>query len=246
MEEVYEYIEAYFTQTLGGEERKAFEARCINDEAFANDVAFYIASRGAIRQELLLQKQQQWAAEGDGLAKVYTVQRPVKTIIQRVWRYAAAACVIVVSGIYFLVTPASSTQLARNYLQEKYAQLPLVMSPKPDTLQKAIEAYNNKDYTQALRLFELLQISHPDHGDEKKYAGLVYLFTQEYDQALEQFDALAKMDGLVTNPGNFLKAITLMERDAPGDKEQAKKLLQKVVNENTEGAAQAEKWLKKL
>jgi len=243
MEELYNYIEAYFMHKLDEGERKAFEERCVYDEAFANDVAFYIASRQAIRQELLHQKQQQWTA--GNTAKVHCIKPAGKTLIQRWLPYAAAACIILAVALFFLLKPATPQQLAVNYMNQTYSQLNRTMG-LPDTLQQAIEAYNTKDYKKALQLFEMLEMKNPGDADRKKYAGLCYLFTQDYDKALQQFDELAKMKGLFSNAGNFLKAAALLERDAKGDKEQAKLLLQQVVSENTEGAPQAKQWLEKF
>jgi hypothetical protein len=43
-----------------------------------------------------------------------------------------------------------------------------------------------------------------------------------------------------------LKATALLQRDQTGDKEEAQRLLQKVVNENEEGSKEAAAWLKKF
>ncbi len=246
MEGVYDYIEAYFTQTLGEEERKNFEKRCVNDKDFANEVAFYITSRQAIRQELLEQKQREWKALDAINEERHTIKPRSKIFIQRWYSSAAAACVILVTGLYFLLQSASTQQLAGDYINKNYLQLGVKMNPRPDSSQTAIEAYNNKEYNTALSLFEALEKSHPENSEEKKYAGLVYLVTKNYDKALQQFNELANMKGMFSNAGNFLKAITLMQRNAPGDKDRAKQLLQQIVKENTEGSGQAKEWLKKF
>jgi hypothetical protein len=245
MDGVYDYIEAYFTQTLSAGEKTEFEARCVNDKDFAGEVAFYVATRQVVREQLLQQKQAGWAAPEVQTAKVVAFKPRTKTFVQRMLPYAAAACVLLVASVYFLLQPASTQQLAKKYAEQNYSYINLVLGPQ-DSLEIAKEAFNKKDYSKALQLFELLQLSHSGSADEKKYAGLVYLFTQKYDQALQQFDALAKIPGLFTNEGNFLKAITLMERNAEGDKQQAKQLLEQVVKEHAYGSAQAEEWLKKF
>ena len=55
-----EYIDSYFQQTMDTGERRVFEKRCEEDEAFAQEVAFYLASRESLREELLSQKQSAW------------------------------------------------------------------------------------------------------------------------------------------------------------------------------------------
>jgi hypothetical protein len=54
------------------------------------------------------------------------------------------------------------------------------------------------------------------------------------------------MKGLHSNPEIFLKATTLLLRNKQGDKEEAKALLQKVVNEKEEGSKEAAAWLKEV
>ncbi|MEJ7680066.1 MAG: hypothetical protein WKG06_19840 [Segetibacter sp.] len=56
MSETLEYIEAYFEKGLSNAERQLFEERCVDDENFAKEVAFYVMSREAIREELTEQK----------------------------------------------------------------------------------------------------------------------------------------------------------------------------------------------
>ena len=48
-----------------------------------------------------------------------------------------------------------------------------------------------------------------------------------------------------SNPGMFLKAVTLLMRNEQDDKAQAKLLLEQVVNKNEEGSKTALEWLKK-
>ena len=60
MSDTLEYIESYFKQKLSNEARRAFELKCETDKAFANEVAFYIGTRQALREELLKQKITGW------------------------------------------------------------------------------------------------------------------------------------------------------------------------------------------
>ena len=120
------------------------------------------------------------------------------------------------------------------------------MDASRDSLQLGIAAYNNKDYNRALQLFTGVEKNDTANSDAKKYAGLAYLQQQDYDKAIQQFDELSNMKGLFSNAGDFLKAVSLLERNKSGDKEEAKQLLQKVVTDKEEGSEQAEEWLKKM
>jgi tetratricopeptide (TPR) repeat protein len=245
MADTLEYIDAYFQQTLNDDERKAFEKRIENDEAFAEEVAFYVASRQAIREKLLEQKTNQWKHFVTTDETISSA--PPKKIfsIRSFIPYAAAACLLLAVVIYFLQQPASPKELATNYVKNNYTQLSQTMDASKDSLQLGIAAYNKKEYNNALPLFQGVYERHNNNTDALKYAGLVYLVTERYDEAITRFDTLANIYGLYSNPGLFLKAVTLMQRNKQGDKEKAKQLLEQVKDQNLEGSKEAEEWLRK-
>ena len=240
-----EYIESYFQQTLSSEDRVAFEARCEKDEAFAKDVAFYITARQALREELLGQKVAEWKNEDavrEETAPVISMNKR-RTTFGKWAAYVAAACVVLAISVYLFEVRTTPQKLATAYINNTLSQ---TMDASHDSIQLGIAAYNDKDYERALQLFEGVEQRDPSNSDAKKYAGLSYLQKQDYDKALEQFDELANMKGLFSNPGDFLKATTLLVRNKQGDKEEAKALLQKVVNGKEEESQKAEEWLKKF
>lgn len=243
--EPMEYIESYFQQSLTAEEKRNFERRCEEDESFAQEVAFYVSARQVLKSELLQRKQAQWKEKTyNEEALISTV--PLKKIFHiKRWIYAAAACIILALSIYLFEQPRVTQQIAKAYINENYAVLSHTMGRDKDSIELGIEAYDNANFDKALSFFEGVAKKDPGNSYAKQYAGLVYLRTENYDKAIEQFDALAGMH-LFSNPGIFLKAIALMERNNDGDKETAKILLQRVAKENLEGAKQATEWLKKM
>jgi len=235
----FEYIEDYFTGRLGEEEKKSFEQKCVDDATFADNVAFYIAKRQMIRDELLREKLSVWT-EGDK-----TPRRQARILRWPVYAVAASV-LLVIALVYLLYKPASPHQLADAWMENNYTRLSQTMNASTDSLQQGIIAYNNKDYNKALTLFEGLYQSDPRNNDALKYAGIVYLRTQHYDNALGRFEQLADAKGLLSNPGTFLQAVTLLERNAPGDRQRAQQLLQSVVQQQLAGAKEAGEWLKKF
>src|SRR6478672_7686243 len=100
MNDSYAYIEAYFKEQLNDAEKKRFEERCVHDESFAREVAFFITTTEGIRQSLLNEKQQQWSSEE---LKESAVVKPLKKLMLNKWSYmAAAACLLFAVAIYFL------------------------------------------------------------------------------------------------------------------------------------------------
>jgi len=249
-----EFIESYFKQTLSSAERAAFEVRCTTDEAFATEVAFYIAARQALREELLMQKVKAWKTEEDIMqaekapvipeASAPVIPMHKRTGIIRWVSYAAAACLILAVSMFLFEARSTPEKLAANYISAEYGHIGQSMGG-PDSIQTAVEAYNAKHYDSALVYFKDVEMRDPGNSDAKKYAGLCYLQEKDYDNALKEFDALAAMD-LHINAGNMLKATTLLLRNEPGDKEEAKVILKKVVDEQQVGSEEAAEWLKKL
>ena len=241
-----EYIESYFQQALSNEEKEAFEQRCETDEVFAKEVALYVTTRQALREELIKEKFQSLkteAASKDDSTPIISIRK--RPIFSRYVTYAAAACLLLVASVYLFETQTSPKKYASNYIKSNYSTLSQTMDASHDSLQLGIAAYNNKDYNRALQLFAGVEQTDPQNSDAKKYAGLVYLQQQQYDKAIQQFDELSKMK-ILYNAGDFLKAVSLLERNNPGDKEQAKELLQRVADNKEEGHEQAEEWLKKI
>jgi tetratricopeptide (TPR) repeat protein len=117
------------------------------------------------------------------------------------------------------------------------------MGNSRDSLEKGIAAYNDKNFKEAESVFAPLA---PRNSEAMKYLGMTYLVTGDYNKAINQFEALAKNTELYANPGLFYQAISLMKRNAEGDKAQAKKLLEEVISKNLPGKKESEDWIKKL
>jgi tetratricopeptide (TPR) repeat protein len=245
----FDYIESYFEGRCEEEERRQFEDRCSRGEAFAQDVALYVQTRQVLREELLTRKKAEWSAfakkpaSGERPISPRIPYRPLRNLYLA---SAAAAVLLIVFGLYLLFRPAGPSQLAAGYIHTHYDRLSQTMDGSTDSLQQGITAYNNHQYPQALDLFTGIIRVHPRQSDALLYSGVVYLRLKNYDQALTQFDTLAAIRELYSNPGLFLKAVTLLQRDATGDRVAARELLQEVVRRQLEGSAEAAAWLQKF
>ena len=161
---------------------------------------------------------------------------------------AVAAGFLIFFLVYSLIVQPSQDvrYLADNYIDSHYKQLGQTMDSTPDSLQLGIAAHNNQEYNKAIQLFQGVQEKQPGNAEAIKSMGLSYLMNKDYDLALQKFDELAAIKNLYSNEGLFLKALTLMQRDETGDKEEAKSLLEQVVKDEEVGSEQAKEWLKKF
>ena len=236
-----EYIESYFKGDNTAEQKLQFENKILNDEGFAEEVAFYISANGVMKQELYEEKKQRFRKIYES-HKVITMKPRVKTL----WKYIAAASIIIVAlFLTWLISVKSSSphQLADEYVQQNFKTMNVTMG-NSDSLQTGISLFNSGKLNEALSVFESLEKSDTSSSEATKYAGIVSLQLGNYDNALKYFSLLEGDTVLYSNPGKFYKAIVFLERNKEGDKEAAKQLLHEVVDKGLEGKNEAEKWLK--
>lgn len=188
-----------------------------------------------------------FAAEGSATPEPVgkVVPLPQRPLLRRALLVAASIIVVSLAYIGFSNREEDTQQMAEDYINSHYMQISPTMGSSEDSLQQGIGAYNNKEYDKALQLFEGVYRS-DSNSFAKKYIGLTYLMTNNYDKALQQFEELSSIKGLRNNPGLFLKAATLLQRNRAGDEEKAKQALQQVVDQQADESQLAEKWLKKI
>src|SRR6476660_1618809 len=142
MNDIQAHVETYFRRQLSDAEMKQFEERCVQDAAFARQVALYISTEEGIRQQLLQEKKQQWRAIRTN--KADTTIAPVRKLVIRKWIvYAAAACVLLAVALMINFRSASPHQMADEYIAQHYTYLSQTMNASADSLQQGIAAYNN-------------------------------------------------------------------------------------------------------
>lgn len=237
-----DYIENYFTNTPGTDLTREFEERIKSDPGFAEEVAFYLAAHEVAKEASGLEKKERFK-------ETYRGNRGTRTIpIRKLIYYIATAAVVsgLIFGTYTFFRPVSTQQLAGQYEKEHLQTLPVTMSGRADSLQTGLRLYNDEKFMEALTQFESIIRSDSSSYTAKEYAGITSLRLKEYDKALSWFGQLETYKGLYSNPAQILQAVTLMERNQPGDAAKAKQLLQKIVTDDLEGKEFAEEWLKKM
>jgi len=249
MENYTEYIDDYFTGNLNPEDRKNFENQMQQDKNFAEEVAFYLAAKQALKEELTDEKKE-WFRE---LASrnVTLSEKTRSTQVRRIWVYRLAAAAVFVGivffswSLFFQPSATSPNELADKYIKTEFENLGVSMGSTRDSMQEGLRLYNVKQYDSALQQFEQIILRDTSNYTAKRYAGDCSLMLGNYDKALNYFQQLATYTSNYSNPGIFYQAVTLMKRNQPGDKEEAKRLLKQVVNNDLDGKETADQWLKK-
>jgi tetratricopeptide (TPR) repeat protein len=253
-----EKIDAYLEGEMSAQERALFETELSTNQELSSAFRMYqtiesgmrahnsALSTGEVALKDTLQKlnADYFKPEGKGSARV--VQLPLRKLFKNIASIAAAFILIAVCYVLFLRQGPESRRIAQNYIETNLSEISQSMNGVNDLMEQGISAYNQGQFKNALPLFEEAYRSNPSNSDAIKYMGFSYLKMEDYDNVYKEFDELSNRKSLFSNPGNFLKAVTLLKRDNDGDKAQAKILLQQVVHDKSEGSSEAEEWLKKL
>ena len=101
-------------------------------------------------------------------------------------------------------------------------------------------------FSEALAQFESIVLNDSSVFTAEEYAGITALRLKEYDKALFWFEKLENHKGLYSNPALIYEALTMMNRNLPGDAAKVKQLLQKIISDDLEGKEFAQEWLKKM
>ncbi len=250
-------IENYLSGTMPEAEKQAFESRLRTDAELSALLSLYRTVELEMKyHEKTDQHQQALQSVLGRLGKEYftsatnIASEEATPVVQMQGKRrfpkmvaVAASVTLIIAACFIWFARQDPQQLADRYVRNNLAVLSQTMDGAKDSLQQGIAAYNNKKYTEALQIFQ--ELYHADAGNTEAllYAGITRLATGEYEAAIQVFSELSAREQLFSNPGLFLKAVTLLQRDQPGDREQARTILRQVVDENLENAAEAKKML---
>ena len=258
-----EYIDNYFSGTPDPVQVRSFENRIESDPVFAEEVAYYLSVHTLTREVSQSIKKQQFReiyqkslkespsipVSGKPISIYSARSTPVRNLpLRKLIYYMAAAAVVagISFGIYINVQRVSPQELAVRFERDHLTTLPVTMSGHSDSEQTGLRLYNDGKLQEAQLQFEQIIERDSSYYPAIKYAGLACLRLKNYDRAIYYFKKLEAHTELYSNPAIFYQAVTLMERNHPGDNASAKQLLQQVVEKDLDekDAAQImlEKW----
>ena len=241
MSDKLEYIDDFFKGELDAEQLELFEKRVMEDPDFANELAFYLSSVHTLRQGITKERKDHFRTLLSNESKP-----ELRTI--RLWPHmtAAAAIVLILIGVYFFYPNRSPNEIAQSYIDKNLSTLSVMMNSTEDSVQRGVRLYNEHKFSEASQTFERILENNPGEYKVMEYAGIVSLRLENYDNALIHFEKLSKATQLYANSGNFYTSLTLMKRNRPGDVQQAKALLTRIVEEHSANEQAARELLKQL
>ena len=232
-----EQIEKYLNNELSLSERQVFENQLSTDSTLAKEFAFYVNSHSASKQLANEKRKEQFEH-----LRTEISSRSIRKIKPLIWVSGLAASVILALGFWWFSQTATPNAeiLADAYIQEHFENLPVKMDGNSDSLQMGLRLFNEKKLNDAQKIFEdILQRKNND-SEATKYAGITALKLQQYDKAIQYFQALAQLTNLYSNPGKFYEALALMKKNST-DRNKAKEILNEVIINNLEGNEEAKR-----
>ncbi|HYH03090.1 MAG TPA: hypothetical protein VEC37_08325, partial [Bacillota bacterium] len=199
---------------MNPEKVKDFERSIHEDPEFAKQVAFYPSAVGALKDKAASEKKARFRElyDKNKIHVADTVPPAAAKMRNMRIRFAAAASFIAAAlliGFIFLSSP-SPQKMATRYINREMESLPATMSVS-DSIQSAKNLYNRKEYEPSLLIFEKLLAENPEDAEVRELAGIAALRLNRYDKALEHFGLLSETPDLISNPGPFYSALTLMK-----------------------------------
>lgn len=244
MPDEFEYIERYLEGKFSPQEVTELERRISSDPELAEQMAFYISTFRALKQSPAHQTKERFR---NILAETDPANIKPAARVRSLWPYlaaAAASAIVVIMLVFYPQRP--SPAIADRYIASHLQTFPVTMDNDNDNFKTAVRLYNEGQLNESLTRFEIILRNDSSNFKAKENAGIVSLRLNNYDKAIEYFQALEVRTDLYANPGKFYHALTLLKRNRPGDRQQARLLLQVVVRDHLDLDREAQQLLRQL
>jgi tetratricopeptide (TPR) repeat protein len=210
---IYEKIELYLANEMSEQDRLAFEQDINTNTELKETVALYQSLNeeytqienskvGVSQLQDTLQEISPNYFKEEKKAKVFSVKRTVSL-------FAVAASLLFA---FLLLKPMlfSHKDLFKTYYEEETLSN---QRSGGDSVSKAIELFNKKEYTQALTYLEPITNKDATATDLQLAKGVCYLNLAQYDKANTIFETVATGQTIYKERAQWLKAMLLLKQE---------------------------------
>lgn len=241
--EKYEEIE----RVIAGKGDAALNERLAQDEDFAQEVQFHRSLQDAILDEkafemdALLQE-----VEAEVLSQSKGKLRPMNRF--RILLRAVAACIVLGLAIWGVLNVQSNTseEVFANYFQP-YEFGKVIRGENQDMEQKLKQAlgyYDQENFEKALPLFQELAANDTKATNFQFYSGICLLGLKKSKEAIASFEKVNQAnDRRLQAPAEWYLALAYLQL---GQREEAQKRLQQIIENNTVFSQLASQVLQEL
>lgn len=247
MESDLELIEKYLAGELSEAEKQDTELRLQEDKTFAHRLDIIKNMQGALLPEV-----EGFKADLNEAFEAHCAEQPEKEARSPFFRrpYMIAASVVLLMGafaVYFLVLQNQTPQqlYAANFSVPAENISVRNDDTVNDDLQKALKAYNEEDYAQALSYFDKVGSAEPQSEAVIFYSGICHMMLDQPEESIVNFNKVLQngSSSYATTAQWYLGLSFLQVDDAKG----AKKVFEELILKNGSNyAKKAEIILKQL
>ncbi|MGI9543013.1 MAG: tetratricopeptide repeat protein [Cyclobacteriaceae bacterium] len=247
MEPDLELIEKYLAGELSEAEKENTELRLQKDETFAHRLELTKNMKGALLPDV-----EGFKGDLKEVFEEYDSEKTLEGTSNPFFKgpYLIAASVVLLLGvsvIYLLLFQSQSPQqlYAANFSVPAENISVRNDSEVNDDLQKALKAYNEANYSEALSYFDKVGSSEPQSEAVIFYSGICYMMLDQPDEAIINLERVLENESssYATTAQWYLGLSLLQKEDATG----AKKIFEELVLKNGSNyAKKAEIILKQL
>lgn len=185
-------IEKYLDGELQGENLKNFESRLQNDKEFAEDCYLQKVIRDALSDRDIIELREKL----DKIKEDFKKEKQRIKLRKPVFLYSACAiiAILIVSSIFIFNKTYTHDELYEKYYTHYLAGMQTRGEEKDsvDLFVKALKAYDNNQYDEAINLFN--QISDTSQADvitKEYFTGLSYMELKKYNEAIIHFSIIS-------------------------------------------------------
>ncbi len=215
---IYEKIELYLSGEMPENEKVAFDVEIEKDAELTETVTLYKSL-----QEDYIQIENSKIGENElretiknTTPKYFATTKEVKVFsINKTFKLLAVAASILFA---FLIIKPIIFKSNKNLFDSYYEQEELsVQRGEADSIVKAIQFFNKKEYQQALNLLEPITAYKKDANDIIITKGECYLSLNQYEKAFQSFELVASTQSLYKDRAIWLVAMTYLKQDKRDD-----------------------------
>lgn len=237
-------IEKYFEGTLGETEKKAFEKRIFEDQAFADEVKNYGLARKSI-EEFGKQELKQKL----GLIHEQEIVGRNKKLRTQLLRIAAVFVGLLLVSSPFLYDYFLAAPDYERLYKENFALYPDILSQRSSEtgnllLDEAMSYYKSKDFENATALFKEIEKQNISGDAVSLYTGISLLGAERFSEAESIFlNILTEPENPFHEQARWYLALTYLHKDKI---EEAETVLKKISASKSYNFSKAGKLLEEL
>jgi hypothetical protein len=237
-EERYIIFDNYLHHELTAEEKTAFENQLQNDPEMASSFEIYKDLNAHLENKLGNQTELNSFKENlKTISKQIFTEQKSKVITFRPWQYSVAASVTIMLGTWLFMQNSNPEYGRYNQHENAYFT---ERSVADNNLKNAQEAFNNKNYSDAIMAFE--KISESKTPELNYYHAIALIETNNYAKAETILNDLKSGTSLYASKAIWYLALSNLKQQ----KLDVCKMYLKQISEDTEDFDKAQKLLEEL